>query len=157
MPRTASLPSKHSDNPTRHVADGRVFVKEFTPCYPEMKTSGGILIPGQASMGKAFYKRKDDGSEEMIQADSSVVFAVVTGCGLKINRSTCQPFPPEDQRDFPLPIGSYVKISRCVDHTVGPNEKSYNTYDIQEYVLAGEPVPEWAEKFHAENARAHAM
>lgn len=125
----------------RNVADGRVFIKEFQPSF-ETVSAGGIVLTESAVLGKASLSR--DG-QRVLTPDKSVVYGVVTGCGLKAERSSIKPIPREDQGDFPLPIGTLVKVSKAsADHVVSPGELAFPTWDVLEWVKPGEPRPSWA-------------
>ncbi len=120
----------------RHVADGRIFMREYDPVWPDsMKvTAGGILLPDSAVDGSAIINKNGD----MLKPDKRTIYGVVTGCGFKANRTTTERLPMDQQKDFPLPVKTLVKLSRAVDHRISPGEESQNTWDLHEYLLPGE-------------------
>lgn len=126
--------------PIRHVADGRIFIREYTPHYPEhMHWSSGIKGVGIYFSDDYLLGRESVNSKgEIIKCDKRLIYGEVVGCGKLMNRSSTEQFSPEKQLDFPLPRGTLVKISRTVDYKVTPYEDSYNTYDCHEWCLPGE-------------------
>jgi hypothetical protein len=72
--------------------------------------------------------------------NKTIIYGVVTECGLECERNTTNVFDV-DKRDpnFPLPPGTLVKVTNSMDHTTGPKEKAYSTWDSIEYKLQGEP------------------
>lgn len=122
--------------PKRHVADGRIFLREYDPVWPDSlkKTEGGILLPDSVVSGTAVMNKAGD----MLKPDKRTIFGVVTGCGYRANRTTVERLPMDQQDGFPLPDGSLVKLSRAVDHRIAPNEESQNSWDLHEFLLPNE-------------------
>ncbi len=144
--RESYLPPVLPDNPKRRAADGRIIIREFTPTWPTVKTAGGIEIPTRVCEGQSVTRRNAQGQDELVQADKSVVYGVVTGCGLKAERGSYSPMNPEKQGDFPLPDGTLVRLARTNEWVLWPDERTYNCCDLIEYVLPSDPRPVWAPK-----------
>lgn len=143
------MPSPKSEHQPalRRLNDGRIYVREFTPPTKEIKTAGGILIPTASVRGEGYRKVNEQHQEVIVELDKSCVYGRVTACGMKANRSNCVAVPKELQGDFPLPPGTWVKISGSAKNTaykVSAEEMAYNTWDVQEWVLPSEGRPEWA-------------
>lgn len=137
----ATKPRIVSQTQPRRVGDGRIFIKEYTPKYPEtlLRSSGQhgkqILYTDAYLLGRESVNAKG----ELIKVDKRVVYGVVTACGTLVNRSTTERFGPEKQGDFPLPSGTLVKVSKAsADWRTAPDEDSYPTYDVIEWLLPGE-------------------
>ncbi len=146
------------DNPKRHVRPGRIFIHEYTPQYPDsLMYSQGVFtdrftpdaknlgiyrtldsLLGRENIRRYTDQRTGETKTEVLEPCKKIIYGVVTACGIECSRNSTDANVYQDP-NFPLPPGTLAKISNAVDHRISPRETGFNTWDILEYLLPGEP------------------